>query len=205
MESKKGIWLRTQDDGVLLFKNVNMAQIETDKEEKKDASQIEHTKDTMIHQFEEETQLFPHGSKYFHNEMQVFCTVTERTEDDDGKLTSIKVSMPALGIENTQVDIDDGSKKILKSNMDIYLRAVQKSGSKFTIQGSFDLNKGFKENMTSVFDAVGQKMNNFKLFHNQKLLDANTDFANIYEAGKDTYIYAFESRGKPRRFRRFPR
>ena len=39
MESKKGIWLKTKNDGVLLFNNINMSQRETDKEEKKDDNQ----------------------------------------------------------------------------------------------------------------------------------------------------------------------
>ncbi len=205
MESKKGIWLRTKDDGVLLFKNVNLSMPEADKEDKKDGDSIEHSKETVIHKFQEEETPFPQGSKYFHTEMQVFCTVADRTEDDGGKLTSIKINMPALGIENTQMDIDDKIVDTLKSSMDIYLRAVMKSGSKFTIHGSFDLNKGFKENMTSVFEAVGQNMGKFKLFHNEKILNFTSDFADIFEPGKDTYIYAFESLGKPRKWTRFPR
>lgn len=205
MESKKGIWLRTKDDGVLLFKNINLSQQESDKEEKKDPDAVEHSKETIVHDFEEDVQPFAHGAKYFHAEMQVFCTVTDRTEGEDGKLLSIKINLPTLQMEGVQVDIDDDSQKTLKSSMDIYLRGVQKSGSKFTVQGSYNLNRSFKENMSSVFQSIGENMGNFKLFHNQRILSANEDFADIYEAEKDTYIYAFESLGKPRMFRRFPR
>ena len=203
MESKKGIWLRTKDDGVLMFKNINLSQAETSKEEKKNPDAVEHSKDTVISRFEEEVQAFIHGSKYYHSEMQVFCTVSDRTEGDDGKLTSIKINMPTLSMENVPVDIDENSEKTLKSSMDIYLRGVQKSGSKFTVHGSFNLNKSFMENMVVIFDSIGQHFGNFKLFHNEKIIDTATDFASIYESGKDTFIYAFESLGKPRMFRRF--
>ncbi|CAI2373686.1 unnamed protein product [Moneuplotes crassus] len=205
MESKKGIWLRTKDDGVLLFKNINLSQQESDKEEKKDPDAVEHSKETVIHEFEEDVQPFTHGSKYFHTEMQVFCTVTDRTEGEDGKLTSIKINMPTLQMEGVPVDIDENSEKILQSSMDIYLRGVQKSGSKFTVQGTYNLNRSLKENMALVFQSLGQNMGNFKLFHNQKILSLSEDFSEIYESGKDTYIYAFECLGKPRMFRRFPR
>eukprot|EP00344_Euplotes_crassus_P012634 CAMPEP_0196999222 /NCGR_PEP_ID=MMETSP1380-20130617/4444_1 /TAXON_ID=5936 /ORGANISM="Euplotes crassus, Strain CT5" /LENGTH=246 /DNA_ID=CAMNT_0042416061 /DNA_START=1 /DNA_END=742 /DNA_ORIENTATION=+ len=190
MESKKGIWLRTKDDGVLLFKNINLSQQESDKEEKKDPDAVEHSKETVIHEFEEDVQPFTHGSKYFHTEMQVFCTVTDRTEGEDGKLTSIKINMPTLQMEGVPVDIDENSEKILQSSMDIYLRGVQKSGSKFTVQGTYNLNRSLKENMALVFQSLGQNMGNFKLFHNQKILSLSEDFSEIYESGKDTYIYA---------------
>ena len=194
MESKKGIWLKTKDDGVLLFKNVSLSHNENNKGDNKDKNGFEHNKDTIIHYFEEEGIKFSQGSKHFHTEMQVFCTVTERTEGDDGKLKSIKVSMPDMGIENTSIDYDENLSKILQSSMDISLRVVQKSGNKLTIQGAYDLNKNFTENMKSLFQAVGLNYNRFKLFHNSKLLDKDTEFSSIFENGKDINIYAFESK-----------
>mmetsp|Transcript_28084 Transcript_28084/g.24811 ORF Transcript_28084/g.24811 Transcript_28084/m.24811 type:complete len:357 (-) Transcript_28084:29-1099(-) len=205
MESKKGIWLKTKEDGVLLFKNVSLSLVESDKEEKKDAGSFEHNKDTVIHDFKEDQTLFPHGSKYFHTGMEVFCTITDRTEEEDGKLKGIKIKMEDMGIDNTPLDYDDKLKEILLSSMDIYVRAVLKSGSKFTIHGSYNLNVNFKENMNLIFEAVGQNFSKYKLFHNQKLLDGNSEFSKIFENGKDTYIYAFESVGKPKKWTRFPR
>lgn len=89
--------------------------------------------------------------------------------------------------------------------MELYIRVVQKSGSKMTIEGEYDLSKNFKENLGNVFNAVGFKAANFKVFHNDTLLDANTEFSKIFEVGKDTYLFAFESMGKPKKWTRFPR
>ena len=207
MESKKGIWLNTMNDGVLLFKNVSLSVKESDKEDKKDEDAIEHSADNQVLKFDEDEVLYPHGSKYFHNEMQVFCTVTDRTENEvDGvsKLESIKVRLDSLDSEAVLPN-DESLTNILKKELDVFIRVVHTSGDKLTIQGTFNLNVNFKENMKTVFASVGYNSGKFKLFHNQKLLDNNTEFSTIFQPGQDTYIYAFESMGKPKMWKRFPK
>lgn len=202
MESKRGLWLKTRDDGVLLFKDVALVIQETDKEDKKD-DEVEHTEENCVLNFTDKEVKYPHGSKFFHKDMGVFCTVTDSTYDESGKLESIKVRLESLDSEAVLTN-DEESLKPLQSHLDLYIRAVQKSGSKFTIEGKYDLATNLKENLKSIFGAVGYNSQSFKIFHGDKLLDANQEFASIFQPGVDTYLYAFESQGKPKKWSRFP-
>lgn len=203
MESRDGIWLKTMNDGVLLFKNIALSAKETDKP-KDEENKFEHTEANCVQEFSEDTQEYSVGNKLFHSEMGVFCTVTERTETEEGKLESFKVRLESLDseatIQNTPEDV-----KPLKKDIPIFIRAVLKSGSKFTIEGSYDFNTNFKENMKRIFESVAYNSTNFKLFHNDKFLGADTKLEDIYQVGMQTYIYAFESMGVPLKWKRFPR
>lgn len=43
MESREGLWLKTMDDGVLLFKNIALSVKETDKDKDKEENEIQHS------------------------------------------------------------------------------------------------------------------------------------------------------------------
>lgn len=97
MESR-GKWVNTRDDGVLLFKNVNLDLKETDKVDNKE-NDYEHKEENCVLEFDEDASKYPIGSKHFHTEMSVFCIVTDRTEGEDGKLQSFKVRLESLDSE----------------------------------------------------------------------------------------------------------
>lgn len=201
MESNQGIWMKTRDEGVLLFKNVSLAVKESDKEDKK-SKEYEHTEENWIIDLNKNELQYPHGAKYFHKDMGVFCTVVDNTFDDDGKLTSIKVRIDepesTAIMQNTAEDLTP-----LQTHIDMYIRGLQKSGSKFTIKGKYDCSHSFKDNLQAIFGAAGYKSNGYRLFCGDKLLDKDTDISSIYQYGEDLYILAFESQGKAKKFARF--
>ena len=201
MEQEKGKWLQTKDDGILLFKNISFSIKEADKEEKKDV-EYEHTEANCILNFDEHTCKYIYGTKLFHQEMKVFCTVTERVDDENGNLKQIKIRMDSLDSEAIVENTPEQMEK-LTAFMDIYLRIIQKSGTKLTIKSKYVLSLNMKENLKNIFGASGLKDGNFKILHNDKLLDKNSEFEQIYEIDKDTYLYAFESLGAPKKWKRF--
>ena len=186
MESEKGKWLETKDDGVLLFKNISFSIKEADKEEKKNVD-YEHSEANCILTFDEHTWKYNYGTKLFHQEMKVFCTVTERVNDENGNLKQVKIRIDSLDseafVENTPEEMAK-----LAPFMDIYVRIVQKSGSKITVKSMYILSLNMKENLKNIFEASGLKDGNFKIFHNDKLLDKNSEFEQIFENDKDTYV-----------------
>lgn len=153
MESEKGKWLQTKDDGVLLFKNISFSIKEADKEEKKD-TEYEHNEANCVLTFEENSIKYNYGTKLFHHEMGAFCTVTERVDDDDGNLKQIKIRLDSLDSEAVVENTPDQIKN-LSAFMDLYLRIVQKSGSKFTIKAKYSLANNMKENLKNIFAASG--------------------------------------------------
>lgn len=201
MESEKGKWLQTKDDGVLLFKNISFSIKEADKEEKKEVD-YEHNEANCVITFDENICKFNYGTKLFHTEMGAFCTVTERVDDENGNLKQVKIRLDSL---DSEAVVENTPEEIVKLTpfMEIYLRIVQKSGSKFTIKSKYNLSSNMKENLKNIFGASGFKEGNFKIFNNDKLLDKNSEFEQIFQLGKDTYLYAFESLGVPKKWKRF--
>ena len=155
-------------------------------------------------EFEDGYGKYSVGTKHFHSEMGVYCTVTERTESDDGALTSFKVRLEGLDAEAV-IENNPEALKALKTDIDVIMRVINTTGTKSTIEGSIDLGKNFKKNITGLFTSAGLKMSNFKIFHNDKLVDSKTDLSSIVEVGKETYLFAVESMGKPTKWMRFPR
>ena len=68
MESVDGKWLKTMDDGVLLFKNIALSVKESDKETKQETD-YEHTQENSIINFDDSDNKYQVGQRYFHTEM----------------------------------------------------------------------------------------------------------------------------------------
>jgi hypothetical protein len=117
-------------------------------------------------------------------------------------LKSIKIRIEAF---DSEAVIDANTLEILnlRTHMDVFLRVVQKSGSKFTIKYKYNLSLNMRENLRNMFATAGLKEANFKILDGDKFLDRNKEFDAIYEIGKDIYWYAFESLGAPKKWKRF--
>jgi hypothetical protein len=203
MEKADSKWLKTKDDGVLLFKNIALSVKESDKEDKLD-EEYEHTEENCIINFDNPDSKFQTGQRYFHSEMCVFCTVSDRVTSDDGKLTDVKVRLENLDSEAV-IPANDKDLSVLHDSVVVHFRIIQKSGSKLTLKGKYSLFDNMQGNLKSILSTAGLSAGNFKVFHNDKLLEKNTDIDKIYEHGKDITLMAFESLGKPKRWMRFPK
>ena len=115
METSKPLWIKTIQDGVFPFKNVCLAVEE--KETQGDPPEYPHLEENWYLDFDEGQTLFPVSSKYYHTDMGVMCTVTERTEDEEGKLTNIKVRLEGLDSEAVIDNTPEGIKP-LKNEFD---------------------------------------------------------------------------------------
>lgn len=205
MESKDCKWLKTMSDGVLLFKNIAFSVKETDKPDKKDEDdEYAHTEENCVIQFDKPEDKYMPGQRYYHTEMCVFCSVTEKVTDDDGKLKEVKIRLDNLDSE-ASIQNDEKELAVLSDTLDVNIRVVQKTGSKLTIKGKYSLFDNMQGNLKSILGSVGFNSGSFKVFHNDKLVDKNIDIDKIYEPGKDIYFMAFESLGKPKRWMRFPK
>lgn len=134
--------------------------------------------------------------------MGVFCTLTDKIEDENGTLKQLKFRLDSVGgeaiIENKEEEL-----RSLLDRVKITFRVLQKTGTKLTIEGLYFLNVNFAENIKNIFNSAGLKSSEYKLFDGEKLLKNDTEIAQIYKEGTPNYIYAFESRGKPKKWKRF--
>lgn len=203
MESRDCKWLKTKDDGVLLFKNIAFSVKESDKEDKKETD-YEHTEENCVIKFGQSEDRYQIGQRYFHEEMCVFCTITDRVMGDDDKLKELKIRLEGLESEGA-VQYNEKALEVLNENIEVNIRIIQKTGSKITIKGTYSLFDNMSGNLKEILGTMGFSSANFKVFHKDKLLEKNADIEKIYEAGKEIYLMAFESLGKPRRWIRFPR
>lgn len=198
MESRDCKWLNTRDDGILLFKNIAFNIKESDKKDE-DGDDYE-----IISNFSNPDNKFQVSQRYFHSDMLVFCTISERINGEDDKLKEIKVRLESMDSEAI-IPATEKELEILKDSLDMNIRVIQKTGTKMTIQGKYSLFENMKGNIATILKTAGLNESTYKIFHKDSLLDKNTDIDKIYEPGKDIYLVAFESLGKPKRWNRFPR
>lgn len=202
MESRDCKWLKTKDDGVLLFKNISIVK-ESDKADDS-KNEYEHTEENCVLNFDSLDSRFLPGQKYFHSEMGVFCTISDRILDENDKLKEIKVRLESLDSEAV-IPATEPELSTLSDTLDINIRVVQKTGTKLTLKGQYSLFDNMTGNLKEIFSSLGFNSGNFKVFHNDTLLEKNAEIDKIYEHGKELYFMAFESMGKPRKWCRFPR
>lgn len=202
METQAPKWVKTMDDGVLPFKNVDLNFKETDKEEKANEDEYKHCEDNIFVDFSDSSQKYNHGSKYFHSEMGVFCTVTDRVENEDGELKEIKVRLEGLDSEAV-IPSDPEQLKTLKKVLPITFRIVRSTGGKLSLEGDYDISMNYKENIKNIFKASGLSPNSFKIFKGEKLLEKDTEAKDLFIPGTDNYLYAFETKVEAKKWMRF--
>lgn len=199
---ESGKWIKTKQDGILLFKNITFALQEVDKEEKKADGEYDHNEENALLSFFPEDEYFV-GKKLFHGELNTFCTVSERVTDDEGKTTHLKIRIDAQDIE-TEVENNKQSLSLFQTGVPFIIRICLKAGGKFLIKSRHEIGTNFNESIKAAITSAGYKSNLFKCFNKEKMFDKDTTFEQIYESGKDTIIYAFESMGTPKKWKRFP-